>query len=207
MDTVNLPLILGAALVALPSPGPATLAIAGTSMASGRKIGMTLGLGVFCGSLTWSFSAAFGLSALMLANVWIFDSIRYIGAGYLIYLAYRSARAALAGKGQSTTPIQITSAWIAFRRGYAIHITNPKAVLFFGSLYSIGVPQNASVSDLITVIAAVGAMSFTCFIGYGWLFSIASVRRAYEKLHRAFSTLFALAFGAVGIKLLTTRLV
>jgi threonine efflux protein len=207
MDTVNLPLILGAALVALPSPGPATLAIAGTSMASGRKIGMCLGLGVFCGSLTWSISAAFGLSALMLANVWIFDVMRYAGAGYLIYLAYRSARAAVAGKGQSTTPIQITSAWTAFRRGYAIHITNPKAILFFGSLYSIGVPQNAGASDLITVIAAIGTMSFTCFIGYGWLFSIASVRKTYEKLHKAFNTVFALAFGAVGIKLLTTRLV
>src|SRR3546814_8375262 len=53
---VNLTLILLAALIATASPGPATLAIAGTSMASGRRYGLALAASVMTGSLTWSRS-------------------------------------------------------------------------------------------------------------------------------------------------------
>ncbi|WP_346907520.1 LysE family transporter [uncultured Roseibium sp.] len=207
MDAVNYPLILGAALVAIPSPGPATLAIAGASMASGRRIGMALGSGVLCGSLTWSISAAFGLSAIMLAHAWMFEAVRYAGAAYLIYLSIVSAQSACFGQGRKASPVEIGSMGAAFRKGLAIHLTNPKAILFFGSLYSIGVPSGATAGDLVSIIAAVGSLSALIFIGYGWLFSIAPVRQAYLRLHRWFSGLFAIAFGAIGFKLLTTRIV
>lgn len=207
MDAINYPLILAAALVAIPSPGPATLAIAGASMASGRRIGMALGAGVFCGSLTWSISAAFGLSAIMLAHAWMFEAVRYAGAAYLIYLSIMSAKSACFGNGKKASPVEIGSLGAAFRKGLAIHLTNPKAILFFGSLYSIGVPSGATALDLVSVIAAVGALSGLIFIGYGWLFSIAPVRQIYLRLNRWFSGLFAVAFAAIGLKLLTTRLV
>src|SRR3546814_10495152 len=67
-DGLPLPLILAAALLASASPGPATLAIAGTSMKSGRKYGLTVAAGILTGSLIWSTAAAFGLGAAMLAG-------------------------------------------------------------------------------------------------------------------------------------------
>ena len=72
---VNLTLILLAAFVASISPGPATLALAGRSMASGRKSGLALASGITTGSLTWSVAAALGLGAVMLANAWVFELI------------------------------------------------------------------------------------------------------------------------------------
>ena len=51
LHEINLPLILMASLVAGGSPGPATLAIAGTSMASGRASGLALASGITTGSL------------------------------------------------------------------------------------------------------------------------------------------------------------
>src|SRR3546814_9652416 len=92
---VNITLVLLAALVATASPGPATLAIAGTSMASGRRYGLALAAGVTTGSLTWSIAAAAGLSAVMLANAWAFEVLRYAGACYLLFPAFKSARSAL----------------------------------------------------------------------------------------------------------------
>ena len=142
----------------------------------------------------------------MLAHVWVFELIRYVGACYLIYLAFCSARTAFKSSKTSVSPIELKSATAAFCRGFAIHITNPKAILFFGALYSIGIPANATAQDLVIVIAAIGLMSFTVFIGYGWVFSVAPVRRLYERLHRWFNGVFAIAFGAVGFKLLTTRI-
>lgn len=73
---VNLPVILFAAFLAAGSPGPATLAIAGTSMSSGRPAGLALAAGVTSGSFIWSISAAFGLGAVMALNSWIFEVFR-----------------------------------------------------------------------------------------------------------------------------------
>ncbi|WP_367648667.1 LysE family translocator [Ruegeria arenilitoris] len=68
---INLPLILIAALISSVSPGPATLAVAGTSMASGRRSGLALASDIKTGSLMWSVAAALGLGAVMLANAWV----------------------------------------------------------------------------------------------------------------------------------------
>ncbi|MBT8408749.1 MAG: LysE family transporter, partial [Alphaproteobacteria bacterium] len=59
------------------SPGPATLGIAGTAMASGRRAALAFALGILAGSASWGIAAALGLSAVMLANVWLFEVVRY----------------------------------------------------------------------------------------------------------------------------------
>jgi threonine/homoserine/homoserine lactone efflux protein len=73
---VHLTLIMIAAFIAVASPGPAVLAIAGTSMRAGRRTGLVFASGVTTGSLAWSIGAAAGLSAVMLANAWLIEAIR-----------------------------------------------------------------------------------------------------------------------------------
>ncbi|WP_193367022.1 LysE family transporter [Pelagibius marinus] len=203
---VNLPLILLAALIATGSPGPATLAIAGTSMASGRPYGLALAAGVTTGSLTWSIAAAAGLSVVMLANAWAFEMMRYIGAGYLLFLAVKSARAALRPDAPAAAKIKVPTLRAAYRRGLLLHLTNPKAILFFGALYSVAVPANTSPASLALIIAAIGLQSVLVFHGYALLFSSPPMTAGYAKLRRWFEAVFALAFGAAGLKILTTRL-
>ncbi len=203
---VNLFLILAAAFITTASPGPATLAIAGTSMNSGRLSGLAIASGVTTGSLIWSVSAALGLGTLMLANAWAFEIARYLGAGYLLYLAFKSARSALRPGGLPLQGSIATSLPAAYGKGLALHITNPKAIFFFGSLFAIGMPANASVQDLALVIGAVGIQSFLVFHGYALLFSSPPMMAGYARLRRWFEAVFALVFGAAGIKILTTDL-
>lgn len=202
---INLPLILLAALVASASPGPATLAIAGTSMKSGRKYGLALASGITSGSLMWSVSAALGLGALMLANAWMFEMMRYVGACYLLYLAYRSAKSALRKNEPEVKDVGASSLKVAYAKGLALHLTNPKAILFFGSLFSIGIPAGASAQDLAVVIAAVGLQSVVLFHGYALLFSSRPIAALYARLRRWFEAAFSIAFGLAGFKILTTR--
>ncbi len=202
---LNLPLILIAALLATASLGPATLAIAGTCMASGRISGLILASGITTGSLFWSTSAALGLGAVMQANSWIFEVVRYSGATYLIFLAYQSARSAVFGK--TIYPhAENGSKTALFVKGLLLHIANPKAILFFGSLYSIGVPAEATFPDLTLVVAAVGLQSFAIFHGYALAFSSRPVIRYYLRFRRGFEGLFAIGFGAAGVKILAARL-
>ena len=203
---VNLPLILLAALIATASPGPATLAIAGTSMASGRRCGLALASGITTGSLMWSVGAAAGLSVVMLANAWVFEVLRYAGAAYLLFLAFKSARSALRPGAAPAMETAAPSLATAYRRGLLLHLTNPKAILFFGSLYAVGVPAGTSPASLALVIAAVGLQSFALFHGYALLFSSPPLARGYAKLRRWFEAAFAAAFAFAGIKILTARL-
>jgi threonine efflux protein len=206
MTDINLPMILFAAFLAAGSPGPATLAIAGTSMSSGRRAGLALASGVTTGSFIWSVSAAFGLGALMAANAWVFEVIRYLGAGYLLWLAIKAGRSAWAGHRLATKPLPPTTAGRAYVKGVALHLTNPKAVLFFGALYAIGVPVGTPPGDLIMVILAVGVQSMIMFHLYAVIFSSRPMTAAYTGAKRWFETFFALAFGAIAVKVLTTRL-
>lgn len=201
---VNLPLILIAALVAAISPGPATLALAGTSMASGRASGLALAAGITTGSLMWSVAAALGLGALMLANVWVFELIRYFGAAYLMYLAYKAARSALSDRELATKSFAGGKRTL-YAKGLALHLTNPKAILFFGSLFSLGLPPGTGVQDLAIVIAAVGFQSCLIFHGYALLFSSQAMTRLYLRLRRWFEGAFAIGFGAASFKILTAK--
>jgi len=206
LNDVNLPFILLAALLATASPGPATLAIAGTSMNSGRRYGLASASGVMVGSLMWSISAAFGLGALMLANAWVFEIVRYMGACYLLFLAFKSIRSALTPSIVKADTSGVPSLKAAFTKGLALHLTNPKAILFFGALFSIGVPKDTSPSSLAMVIIAIGFQSFLIFHGYALLFSSKKTTDLYTKLRRGFEAVFGLAFGAAGVKILTTPL-
>ncbi|MEM6595980.1 MAG: LysE family transporter, partial [Pseudomonadota bacterium] len=93
-----LPLILLGWALGGGSPGPATLAISGTAMGYGRLSGLTLAFGVVIGSACWGIAAALGFSAIMTTNLWLAETVRYLGAAYLLYLALKSLRAAWVGK-------------------------------------------------------------------------------------------------------------
>jgi len=205
LHDINLPLILVAGLIAGASPGPATLAIAGTSMASSSLHGLALASGVVTGSLFWSITAAFGLGAIMLANAWILEVVRVLGAGYLIFLGFKSARSAMTPGKLKLHGLIHASAKRAYFKGLALHLTNPKAIFYFGSLYSIGIPAGTPPSSLFIVIAAMVLLGMVIFLGYALLFSSEFIRRSYLRLRRWFEGIFAIAFTLAGIKILTTR--
>ena len=204
--SVNLPLILVAAFVASASPGPATLAIADTSMQSGRKTGLALALGVATGSLTWSIAAALGLAAVMASSAWALDVLRYAGAAYLMLLAIKSARSAIAGPAPTLRVPVEPSKVRTYAKGLALHLTNPKPILFFGSLYTLGISSSTSLPELALVILVVGIQSTMIFTGYAWLFSIKRVAQGYMRLRRWFEGAFAMIFAAASLKVLTSRL-
>ena len=204
--SINLSLILAAAFVASASPGPATLAIADTSMQAGRRTGLALALGVSTGSLAWSIAAALGLAAVMASSAWALEVLRYLGGAYLLFLAFKSARSAITAPTAASPDKPEPAPARAFAKGLALHLTNPKPILFFGSLYTLGVSPQTSLPELAVVIAVVGLQSTAIFTGYAWLFSNERVALGYVRLRRWFEGAFAVLFAAAGLKVLTSRL-
>jgi threonine/homoserine/homoserine lactone efflux protein len=203
---VHLSLILLAAFLNVASPGPAVMAIAGTSMRAGRRTGLVFVAGVVTGSFTWSIGAAAGLSAVMLANAWLVEAIRYCGGAYLLFLAFKSARAAVMPGETDLKGVATGSARRIYARGLALHLTNPKPILFFGALYAFGVPTDATLGDLALIVAAIGLQGALVLVGYAVLFSNPVVVRGYLKLRRWFDGALAAAFGYASVKILTAKL-
>ena len=196
-------LILIGWAVAGGSPGPATLAISGAAMGGGRAAGLAMAAGVVAGSASWGVAAGLGMSALMLANAWIFEVIRYLGAGYLLYLAVKSLRSALKGGGLT---MQTVSVERLFVKGFLIHITNPKAILAWGAIYAIALPAGAGAAQVWQLFGFLIVTSMFVFFGYGILFSNPAIVRGYTAAKRWFDGIFAALFGAASLKILTARL-
>ncbi|QTN34602.1 LysE family translocator [Cognatishimia activa] len=203
MFSAEIFLILIGWAVAGGSPGPATLAVSGAAMGGGRAAGLAMAAGVVAGSASWGVAAGLGMSALMLANAWIFEIIRYLGAGYLLYLAVKSLRSALKGGGLT---MQTVSVERLFVKGFLIHITNPKAILAWGAIYAIALPAGAGAAQVWQLFGFLIVTSMFVFFGYGILFSNPAIVRGYTAAKRWFDGIFAALFGAASLKILTARL-
>lgn len=188
------------------SPGPATLAIAGTSMNRGRPAGMAVAAGIVVGSAMWGLAAALGLSALMAAHVWIVEVLRYVGATYLLFLAFKSARSAFSDKPLMPVAAGQGRLGRLFTKGLLIHLTNPKAILGWGAVFAIAVPIGSTQVVVFETYAALLTVSCCVFFGYALVFSTEVFVRGYQRLRRWFEGAFALLFGLAGLKILTARL-
>ncbi len=207
MDSMQYGLILLGAFVAQASPGPATLTIASAAMLQGRIASVAIALGVLTGSLFWTLCAGFGLGAVLAANVWLFEALRYLGAAYLLWLAYKSCRGAMSAKGEITLEkVSAGSFAKLYAKGLGLHLTNPKAILFLGALFSLGVPSTINTQELMTIIGFLFVQSAVINLGYAWLFSHGVMRNGYFRLKAWFDGIFAAFFALAAIKLIFSKL-
>ena len=111
------------------SPGPDNLFVMAQSARTGRKSGLFVTLGLATGLIGHTVAVAFGLAAILRASSLAFTILKFIGAAYLLYLAWQAFRAgaATANKGD----VQVFSRGNLYRRGMIMNLTNPKVSLFF----------------------------------------------------------------------------
>ncbi|ASW04679.1 LysE family translocator [Rhizobium sp. 11515TR] len=195
-------------IVAVISPGPAIMAIIGTSMIHGRKAGMTISLGIFGGSMTWAIAAAAGLATLLQTYAMALEVLKIFGGIYLLYLAYKAFRAVRAnGELQTAAMEQKTPSFKSLiLRGYGIHVTNPKAIFAWLAIIALGMPQGAPASVAVLIIVVCGTTGFLAFMGYAILFSTSHALKIYRNARRWIEGAMAGFYCFAGIKLLTSNI-
>lgn len=118
---------LAATLLGL-APGPDNIFVMTQSAVSGARAGIMVVLGLCSGLILHSAAVALGLAALIAASATAFTLIKFAGAAYLLFLAYKAFRASASGRGGETPKL---SAGQLYRRGFIMNITNPKVAIFF----------------------------------------------------------------------------
>jgi threonine/homoserine/homoserine lactone efflux protein len=120
-------LFITASLVILVIPGPAVLYIITRSISQGRAAGLASVAGVNLAALTYTFAAAFGLTAILVTSVLAFNTVKFAGAAYLIYLGVQQL---LSRPKLETLELKSDSLSNILAQGYIVNILNPKMAFF-----------------------------------------------------------------------------
>lgn len=129
MELQSILAFLGAAIVLTIMPGPDNVFTLTQSIAKGRNAGIFTTLGLCTGLLVHIFAATFGLAAIIYQSSLAFAVIKYAGAAYLLFLAYKSFRA-------KDTSFELKSGDTLnykslYKKGVIMNVLNPKISLFF----------------------------------------------------------------------------
>jgi threonine/homoserine/homoserine lactone efflux protein len=146
---------LTAAVILAITPGPGIFYVLARSLRGGRKEGVWSAAGTFLGGLVHVAAAAFGLSAILAASAIAFETVRYAGAVYLIYLGYRMIR----NRNQDLALDSGGTSGGTFVQGVMTEVLNPKTALFFLSF----IPQFVSIQQghVALQFLVLGAISVT----------------------------------------------
>jgi threonine/homoserine/homoserine lactone efflux protein len=132
-------------------PGPATLLTVARATTSGTRVGIATGAGLAAGDVIHTIMAVIGISAIIATSAVLFSIVKYLGAGYLIYLGVRAFIEKSPSFG-SDGALPITAAQ-AFRQAIVAEVLNHKTALFFLAFLPQFVdPQNGSVALQLTIL-------------------------------------------------------
>jgi len=123
-------------LLAVASPGPGVAAVIARSLARGTRGAPAFIAGFLVGDLIWFTFAATGLAALAQTAQTLFIVVKYAGAAYLLYLAYKLWTAPVAAAGDSAAPEldQGQKPMQLFLGSLTLTLANPKTIIFFMAL-------------------------------------------------------------------------
>ncbi len=135
MLSLNQILLFAAATAALAfSPGPNQAYMLSRTLARGRHAGIMCLVGVESGFFVHLFAAALGLTAFFLTVPFAYNTLRFAGAAYLLYLAWHTIRGT-GGFGGLNCQIANDSPRRLIRMGFVSNALNPKTAVFYLSIF------------------------------------------------------------------------
>jgi len=180
-------------------PGPNHLTIVTASVTAGRLAGFKAAMGIAAGGLTWTLITVSGIAVVFELFPSVFVALRLLGAGYLGYLGISAFRAVRRGGMFSLeTSANLPATNAPFRTAYIVMMTNPKAVLFFGSIFAAFIPADSPGWLLIVIAAQFGVLGVILNGSAAFLFSSATFIRAFQSAGIWMSVVFGLLFSALG---------
>ena len=187
------------------SPGANTVLVAQTAVASGRVNAFAVIAGICASGAIWVTSAALGLKAVFLAFPWLYAFVSYAGAAYLIWLGaklLRSKSKPIEGEPIGHVPQRLT---VSFTRGFISNITNPKALVYFSSVFGTFMPLNAGPGTVIAVVLVTWVCNFGWYGSLSFLLSGAAAQQMYGRLTRTINRVAGAAMILFGLRVAIAR--
>ncbi|MBR7971847.1 LysE family translocator [Burkholderia vietnamiensis] len=185
-------------LIGTAMPGPGNLSIANASLNYGRMPGLATAAGVISGSLCWGVTAAAGVSAMLLSYRPLLMWLKILGALYLLWLAHKAVRTAFSSRDpmKAATQTRRGGAAMFYLQGLGIHLTNPKAILSWLTVTTLGLSANSPAWTSFMLVAGCATLGCIVFTTYALAFSSHSAGPFFTRTRKPFG-LFCGAFYCV----------
>lgn len=188
-------------LLAVASPGPDFAMISRNSLVYSRKAGLLSSLGLALGILVHVTYSLVGIGLVISQSIVLFSIIKLLGAGYLIFIGYKALRSRPTALGrESTSQREPIGNLAAVRMGFLTNVLNPKATLFFLSLFTQVI--NSSTPLLIQVLYGLemSIMTFAWFALVSTVLGHRLIKTRFSAVQHYFEKAFGVILVALGIR-------
>ncbi|WP_413729311.1 threonine export protein RhtC [Sodalis sp. RH22] len=195
-------------LIALMSPGPDFFFISQTAASRSRRDAMMGVLGISLGVAVWAAVALMGLHLLLMKMKWLHSMITVGGGLYLCWMGWqllRAARRPAAPQAGGHPAAALPRSGRTFVRGLLTNLANPKAVIYFGSVFSLFVGDNVPAGARWGLFILIIAETLMWFSIVAVVFALPAMRRGYQRLARWIDGVAGVFFAGFGISLIISR--
>ncbi len=190
--------LLGAML-----PGPDFAIVTKNSLFHSRKSGYFTSLGVATAIMVHMSYCVLGLALVISSSLLLFSLIKYVGATYLIYLGVMSLFSKQSKKIFSSNgelKKSEISNFASFRQGFLCNLLNPKATLFFLSLFTVIIKPGTPFSAQIVYASEIVLIAMAWFCTLTVILSHPYIKHSLEKAEKYIAKIlgvFLIGFGTV----------
>ena len=190
-------------VLAMLSPGPNVLVVTQTAASRTRRAGVLVALGIASGAALWSGAALLGLSVLFAQVAWLYGALTMMGGIYLLYIAFRLWRGAdrplvLASGVRTSTQTDRQ----AYQLGLLTNLTNPKALVFYGSIFAALLTPDLPVWVKVAAFTIIVANSTVWHVALACFFSTERTQRFYLRVKLWIDRIAATLLALLGLRLM-----
>lgn len=193
-------------LMGVVSPGPGVALILGVATSRGRMPSLVTSFGIACASVVLSLGTVLGISAIFAQMAELMTIVRLVGAAYLAWLAFKAFRSATEKQELVFKPVTQTSVWRTALTGFFLQLSNPKAIVFWLAIASVGGVGDAPPSIIVLFVVGAFVNSFIGHGGYALLLSSMPVRLLYARARKWIDAGLGCFFSFASYKLATSQL-
>ncbi len=193
--------------IALMSPGPDFFFVSQTAVSRSRKEAMMGVLGITCGVMVWAGVALLGLHLILEKMAWLHNIIMIGGGLYLCWMGYQMLRGALKKEAADAPApkVELAAGGRSFLKGLMTNLANPKAIIYFGSVFSLFVSDSVGTPERWGIFVLIAIETLAWFSVVASLFALPAMRRGYQRLAKWIDGFAGVLFAGFGIHLIISR--
>lgn len=170
-------------LMAIASPGPDFLVITKNTLSHSRRSGIWTAAGLGLGILVHVSYSLLGIGLLISTSIVLFNTIKYAGAAYLLYIGWKAlTHRATGAEVAALSQQKDISPSTALRIGFLTNVLNPKVSLFFLALFTQVVTPGTSVVVQAAYGLYMSVATFVWFSGIASLLSLSTIRSGFLRV-------------------------
>lgn len=203
-------LVSGIHWLAVMSPGPDFAMVMRNSLVYSRRTGILAALGLGLGILLHVTYSLLGIGLLISKSILLFNTVKLLGAGYLIYIGLKSLLSKkdvhpLEGDIAPATEAKDLTTFQAIRLGFLINALNPKATLFFLALFTQVINPQTPLGIKILYGSEMSVATFVWFAFVATILTHKTVNRAFAHIKRYLEKAFGVILVGLGLKVAFQR--